>query len=403
MRGSPFIVAACVVGLVFATGALAADQSGTDQSGSSAGQSGSSTDQNRSSDQSGTSENLSSDTTGQSGTMVKERDRMALREFRLDLGANVIGSQVRNQQNEKLGKLSELAIDPDLARVAYGVLESGGLLGVGDKYFAIPFASLSFEHKDTGDTGKIDHVALNIDKNRLKDAPGFDKNKWPDMANQEWATNVHKFYNQQPYWERQRSLRGEPVSPEGRDQGATPGKSEGTTGEKSESTGGTSDTGAGHSDMSTGGGMIGTEAGKMSEGNRRILKADADIRGRTVRDSAGAEIGKVSDLLINERTGNVPFVLLKLNDASKFGDKNNDFAAIPFNGFNWTDVKTGERKDLTLNISTDKIKGQTFSNDKWPDLTSREWAVNLYRHYGLPPTWARPGGMMGGSERGNRE
>ncbi|MFD2274542.1 hypothetical protein ACFS07_35135 [Undibacterium arcticum] len=32
---------------------------------------------------------------------------------------------------------------------------------------------------------------LNIDKDRLKDAPDFDKDHWPDMADQNWAREIH--------------------------------------------------------------------------------------------------------------------------------------------------------------------------------------------------------------------
>jgi hypothetical protein len=37
-------------------------------------------------------------------------------------------------------------------------------------------------------------LILNVDKERLKNAPGFDKDSWPDMANTEWGENIHKFY-----------------------------------------------------------------------------------------------------------------------------------------------------------------------------------------------------------------
>lgn len=41
---------------------------------------------------------------------------------------------------------------------------------------------------------------LNVDKETLKDAPGFDKDNWPSMADETWARDVHKYYNQDVYW-----------------------------------------------------------------------------------------------------------------------------------------------------------------------------------------------------------
>jgi hypothetical protein len=35
---------------------------------------------------------------------------------------------------------------------------------------------------------------LNIDKDRLEDAPGFDPDNWPDMADETWANEIHSYY-----------------------------------------------------------------------------------------------------------------------------------------------------------------------------------------------------------------
>jgi hypothetical protein len=42
---------------------------------------------------------------------------------------------------------------------------------------------------------------LDIDKDRLNDAPGFDKDAWPRMADQTWATKVHSYDKAKPYWD----------------------------------------------------------------------------------------------------------------------------------------------------------------------------------------------------------
>ena len=41
---------------------------------------------------------------------------------------------------------------------------------------------------------------LNIDQQRLKDAPGFDKDHWPSMADSGWGESLHTYYNRDPYW-----------------------------------------------------------------------------------------------------------------------------------------------------------------------------------------------------------
>jgi hypothetical protein len=72
-------------------------------------------------------------------------------------------------------------------KVAYAVLSFGGLLGMGDKLFAVPWAALSL------DTAKK-RFTVNVLKDALKYAPGFDKDHWPSMSDQAWASGVHKFY-----------------------------------------------------------------------------------------------------------------------------------------------------------------------------------------------------------------
>lgn len=101
--------------------------------------------------------------------------------------SQLIGKEVRNAQGDKLGKIDDLIVDADSQRVYYAVLSSGGLLGVGDKLFTIPV-----NHFKAGD--KQDHFVLNIDKERLKKAPGFDSNKRPDLGKDSWRREVDRFY-----------------------------------------------------------------------------------------------------------------------------------------------------------------------------------------------------------------
>jgi sporulation protein YlmC with PRC-barrel domain len=106
----------------------------------------------------------------------------------------VIGSNVVNAQHEDLGKIEDLVLDAGAGRIAYAILSFGGFLGMGDKYFAIPWNALRFNL-----SGK--HAVLNLDKKLLENAPGFDKDNWPNMADSTWGTSIYKHYGYIPYWE----------------------------------------------------------------------------------------------------------------------------------------------------------------------------------------------------------
>ena len=109
----------------------------------------------------------------------------------------MIGSKVVNPAGEQLGILKELVIDLEDGRIAYAVLSFGGLLGVGDKLFAIPWEALMLN------INANDHTfVLDVDKKVLKEAPGFDKDHWPNDAQYEagWLLDIYEYYGYSPYW-----------------------------------------------------------------------------------------------------------------------------------------------------------------------------------------------------------
>lgn len=104
------------------------------------------------------------------------------------MGADtLLGNDVYNNDGEDLGDIKEFMIDMATGTVAYAVLSYGGLLGMGDKLFAVPWSALRL---DTANK----RFTLNVPKDTLKDAPGFDEDHWPSMADKAWASGVHKFY-----------------------------------------------------------------------------------------------------------------------------------------------------------------------------------------------------------------
>ncbi len=65
---------------------------------------------------------------------------------------------------------------------------------MGDKYFAIPWNAFHFNLKEN-------RAVLNLDKKQLENAPGFDKDNWPNMADSTWGTSIYKHYGYTPSWE----------------------------------------------------------------------------------------------------------------------------------------------------------------------------------------------------------
>jgi sporulation protein YlmC with PRC-barrel domain len=99
--------------------------------------------------------------------------------------------KVLNAAGEDIGKIKDLVIDFNSGKVQYAALDFGGFLGIGDKLFAVPWSSFKYVEG----SGRADrHLVLNVNKEQLKNAPGFDKNHWPDMASSNWTMEVDKYY-----------------------------------------------------------------------------------------------------------------------------------------------------------------------------------------------------------------
>ncbi|HKY03043.1 MAG TPA: PRC-barrel domain-containing protein [Burkholderiales bacterium] len=101
----------------------------------------------------------------------------------------IIGTDVRNLQGDDLGDIKEIVLNPNGGSISYVIVSMGGVMGVGDKLYAVPWKALKL------DTARNEFV-LNADKTRLKNAPAFEANRWPDMANDQWNSEVHRYYGQ---------------------------------------------------------------------------------------------------------------------------------------------------------------------------------------------------------------
>lgn len=108
------------------------------------------------------------------------------------MGADtLIGNDVFNRQDEDLGSIKEIMLDVQGGRISYAVLSYGGMLGIGDKLFAVPWDALTLDTDNN-------RFTLDVAKERLESAPGFDKDNWPDMSDRTWAREVHDYYGTQP-------------------------------------------------------------------------------------------------------------------------------------------------------------------------------------------------------------
>ena len=107
--------------------------------------------------------------------------------------SKVMGTAVRNLQDEKLGKVENILLDLPAGRMVALVISSGGFLGMGDELSAVPPTALRFStDRDT--------LLLDASKEMLSRAPHFRSNQWPDFDQPAYAHGVYRAYRVEPYF-----------------------------------------------------------------------------------------------------------------------------------------------------------------------------------------------------------
>jgi sporulation protein YlmC with PRC-barrel domain len=126
---------------------------------------------------------------------MMNKDRTAAPKYGVVSASKIIGEAVVNREDEDLGKIHELVIDAHEGRLAYAVLSFGGFLGLGNKLFAMPWGAFEFSNSEK-------KLILNVDTDKLKSAPGFEKDAWPDFADRTWGETVYTYYGVPAFWKK---------------------------------------------------------------------------------------------------------------------------------------------------------------------------------------------------------
>lgn len=234
--------------------------------------------------------------------------------------SQLVGMSVHNTEGEKIGSIHDVVINMDNGQVSYAALGFGGVLGFGEKLFAVPFSSLKFDH-NTNDT----YFVLNMSKEKLKAAPGFDKSHWPDLADPNWAQDIDNYYRS--------------------------------------------------ADAATA-----TTTTKVADG-RRIAGMNtyrsSKLVGMHVRNTEGERVGTIDDLVINMDNGQIAYAALGFGGILGLGEK---LFAVPFHQMTF-EHGTNDTY-FVLNVTREKLKAAPgFDKNHWPDLADPNWSQDIDKYY----------------------
>ena len=224
-----------------------------------------------------------------------QTQRVAMRETRL---SQLIGKDVRNAQGEDLGDIKDVVMDINNGRLHYVVLSFGGFLGLGDKLFAYPARAFS-------PASDKDELVLNVAKERLKDAPSFDSNKYPDFGTADYRGRVDSYF-------------GPTVAIEARP-------------------------------------------------NMRLIRG-TEVLGKDVNGANGRDLGEIEDVIINMANGTVHYAVLEFDQSWSLNNKLFAFPLRSFKQpTNWSDdLVLNVSKDTLNNVpGFDKNKWPNLNDPKW--------------------------------------
>jgi sporulation protein YlmC with PRC-barrel domain len=241
--------------------------------------------------------------------------------------AELVGMDVKNPQGENLGKIDDVVFYSN-GQVAYAVLSFGGVLGMGDKLFAIPWSCLETAGR-TDRTMRDDHVVLSVDKERLKSAPGFDKSNWPKLADVAWCADVDKYYANEK---------------------------------------------RGHA----------MEASAPTAST--LTFRASQLKGKNVETPTGEKLGDIKEVVLDPTNARVSYVVLSVGGFLGVGDK---LVAVPWEALKTT--KDGDKEKLSLSITKEKLgQAPEFSGDAahWPQMSDPAYIRKVYDFYSVRPYWS---------------
>lgn len=229
-----------------------------------------------------------------------------------------IGARVQNSSGEKLGTIHDIVLGPGHRMVLYAVLSHGGAMGIGEKYFAVPWQSLT---PTLQEQGKVDFVTLNISKDELDKAQGFDHKNWPDRPD----TTLFKTQISE--------RRGERL-------------------------------------------ILGRET-EMREGGIMKYQKVSEINGLDVKNDRNESLGDVSFLLIGPK-GLVRFAAISHGGFLGAGEK---YSAVPWQAIR---LDTSRDLAL-LNVDKKLLEENSFVEKDYPNFSDRQYTMKLYQLYKVEP------------------
>ncbi|KPF47281.1 PRC-barrel domain-containing protein [Rhizobium sp. AAP43] len=127
----------------------------------------------------------------QENPTVAGQDPYAKDTLSLIASDKVEGTAVYGREGERIGSVKRIVLEKRGGRVAYAVLSFGGIWGIGDDYYPLPWEKLTYDES-------LDGYRIDMTKDQIEAAPRYRDDS------EEWYRNngrsVYDYYGVPPYW-----------------------------------------------------------------------------------------------------------------------------------------------------------------------------------------------------------
>jgi sporulation protein YlmC with PRC-barrel domain len=260
--------------------------------------------------------------------------------------SDLIGMEVKNNQNEKLGKVNDLAVDVESGRIVYVILSTGGFVGIGDTLHAVPPGAL---HHDVASKT----LQLDADKEKLNAAPKFEMAKWAECCNSNQVAEVYSQYGQQPYCSSGHKKDASKM--------VSARNADGTWGKDR---------------------IVGENEASKSWARLSVVQKASKVMGTPVKNLQDEKLGKVENLMLDLSAGRIVAVIISSGGFIGIGD---ELSAVPPAALRFNT----ERDTLQLDASKETLAASPhFKAHQWPDFGQPSYASDVYSAYKIEPYFA---------------
>jgi hyperosmotically inducible protein len=300
--------------------------------------------------------------------------------------SDLIGMAVKNNQDEKLGKVEDLALDLESGRIVQVIISTGGFLGMGSTLAAVPPAAFQYEVAQ-----KVLH--LDASKEKLAGAPKFDASNWDQDTQSNRVTEVYGYYGQQPYFVADRdgywitNADGTFARSLPRNMDGTINTAGGRTLDTAHNAEVASDVEATNNNVSTRN-PDGTwtrnyypngKGGNSSWSNLGYVQQASKLMGKSVKNLQDEKLGKVENIIVDLSAGRIVAVIISTGG---YLGMDNELSAVPPTALRYNT----DHNALQLDSSKDMLANSPhFQANQWPDFNQPSYAGGVYHAYKVEP------------------